>query len=148
MKLQKEIAKSLLHTCVDCTKRDSCAARSQYIDKHYCPDYITENIEEKLKEITEHYKQTIPQSKDSKLKRKVQGYYNTYYGIVDDKVTTLDNYYVNFINDCLALLRKGQPAYVFKVEHIRDILRFQRDIKVEYLKDEEMIKLTRKENKA
>ena len=144
MKLQKEIAKLFPHTCVDCIKRNNCAVKSKYKDDYYCPDYIPESIEDKLQALTKYLICTVPQSKDNKLKRKVQGYYNTYYGIVDDKVTTLDNYYVSFINDCLALLRKGQPAYVFKVEHIRDVLRFERDIKVEYLKDEEMIKLTRK----
>lgn len=147
MKLQKEIAKSFPHTCDDCIKQGSCGVQSQYKNSttHNCPDYIPINIEEKLKTITVYYKQTVPQSKETKLKRKVCGYYNSYYGIVDDKVTTLDNYYVNFINDCLSLLRKGQPAYVFRLIHIRDILRFERNINVEYLNDEAVIKLTRKD---
>ena len=77
----------------------------------------------------------ISLSKDKKLKRKVYTYYVNYYGIADDNVTTLDAYYVNFINDSLSLLRKGKPAYVFSLLHIRDIMRFEQNLVAKYAGD-------------
>ena len=100
-----------------------------------CYDFVPNDMQYFLKKIVERYKSIIPDSKDKKLKRKVYSYYDSYHGIVDDKVTTLDAYYVGFINDCLDLIRKGYFAYIFKIEHLRDIMRFEKDIIATYVGD-------------
>lgn len=41
-------------------------------------------------------------------------------------------YYRQMINGCLAEIRVGRTAYVFKEEHVRDIFRFEPDIKLTY----------------
>ena len=53
----------------------------------------------------------------------------------NDKVTTLDTYYVNFINDCISELRKGKMVYVFKLSHIWEILKYVDNIKAIYQDD-------------
>ncbi len=44
----------------------------------------------------------------------------------------LDIYYICFINDCLRAIREKEIVYVFRIRHLRDILRFQPDIRVGY----------------
>ena len=61
----------------------------------------------------------MPKSKLNKLKRVC-----TYGKATNDKITTLDTYYVNFINDCISGLRKGKMMYVFKLSQLWEILRF------------------------
>lgn len=39
--------------------------------------------------------------------------------------TTLDEYYVEFINDTLKLIRCGETAYIFSLEQVREILHFE-----------------------
>lgn len=53
--------------------------------------------------------------------------------LYDDDVITSDMYYVQLVNDSLWLLRHNQTAFVFSLDHIADILRFEPDVKVTYL---------------
>lgn len=46
---------------------------------------------------------------------------------------TSDTFYVELVNDSLWLIRHGRTAYVFSLDHIVDILRFEPDVKVTYL---------------
>lgn len=41
-------------------------------------------------------------------------------------------YYRQMINGCLKEIRAGRIAYVYKEEHVRDIFRFEPDIKLSY----------------
>ena len=137
MKLYKEISKSIPHSCAECCKCGCCeyVKENKHEESCECYDFVPSNTQEFLNKIVGRYKLIVPDSKDKKLKRKVYSYYDNYHGIVDDKVTTLDAYYVGFINDCLDLLRKGKPAYIFKIEHLRDIMRFEKEITVNYIGD-------------
>lgn len=137
MKLCKEISKTIPHSCFECCKCDCCeyVKENKHEESCECYDFVPNNIQYFLDKIVKRYKFIVPDSKDKKLKRKVYSYYDNYHGIVNDKVTTLDAYYVGFINDCLELLRKGKPAYIFKIEHLRDIMRFEKKIVVNYIGD-------------
>ena len=66
-----------------------------------------------------YFELNMTKSKYDKLKRIC-----TYSKATNDKVTTLDTYYVNFINDCISELRKGKTVYVFKLSQLWEILRF------------------------
>ena len=140
MKLNKEIAKTIPHSCSECMKNGCCVYVSVYEkmkcgDSCYCQEFIASNMDDILNKAIRHYQNIVPLSKEKKLKRQVYAYYDNYHGITDDKVTTLDAYYVGLINDSLELLRKGKPAYVFSLLHIRDIMRFERDVVAKYLGD-------------
>lgn len=73
---------------------------------------------------------TLP-SKDRRLKRRV-GRTVGAIGMKNDGVTTLDDYYVRLINDTLSEIKHGHVGYVFTLSQLRDVLRFERDIKVRY----------------
>ena len=143
MRLNKEIAKTIPHSCSECVKNGCCVYLNLYeqvkgeesCKSCQCHEFIPCNMDETLNKIIERFKQTVPLSKDKKLKRQVYAYYDNYHGITDDKVTTLDAYYVGLINDSLDLLRKGKPAYVFKIIHIRDIMRFEQELVAKYIGD-------------
>ncbi len=53
-----------------------------------------------------------------------------YNRLTENDVARLELYYVCFINDCLRAIRNDQIVYVYKAKHIRDIMRFQPDIRV------------------
>ena len=72
----------------------------------------------------------MPKSKNKKLNRVC-----TYNRATNDKVTTLDTYYVNFINDCISELRKGKMVYVFKLSQLWEILKFVDRVKAVYQGD-------------
>lgn len=57
---------------------------------------------------------------------------NSYAKLYNDKKTTLSRYYKEMINDSLKLIRKGKVAYLYKEEHIEDVLRFEPEINVTY----------------
>lgn len=46
------------------------------------------------------------------------------------KDTTLDQYYLGLVNDSLWLIRHQQPCYIFNMQTLKDILRFEPDIEV------------------
>ncbi len=50
----------------------------------------------------------------------------------ENDVARLDTYYIAFINDCLRAIRNMELVYVFKIKHLRDIIRFQGNVKVGY----------------
>jgi len=72
----------------------------------------------------------VPRSKETKLKRVC-----CYHGAYNDKITTLDDYYVGFINDCISELRKGKTVYIFKLSHLWEIAKFHTDMVAAYVGD-------------
>ena len=53
-----------------------------------------------------------------------------YFYVPDDEL--LDVYYIRYINDCLREIRSKRIAFTYKVDHIRDILRFEPNIRVRF----------------
>ena len=65
---------------------------------------------------------------DKKLKRYVIKSYKD--GIIYDKTIIVDDYYMKYINDVLSQIRKGKTEYLHQEYQIKDILRFEPNIKV------------------
>ena len=83
-----------------------------------------------LNDTISYFEMNVDKSKYNKLQRIC-----TYNRATNDKVTTLDTYYVNFINDCISELRKGKMVYVFKLSQLWEILRFVDRVKAVYQGD-------------
>lgn len=120
------------HGCNQCKHNKNC--RSMYFNKPdpLCYNFEPVDINNFLNNIILYFRLNYPKSKDKKLKRK-----HTQSGshVYNDKIDTLDYYYVNFINDCIGQLRKGKTVYVFKLSHILEIVQFYSDINANYLGD-------------
>ena len=95
-----------------------------------CRNFIPDNMDRFLNDTILYFKLNCAKSKTNKLKRIC-----TYDGAYNDNVTTLDSYYVNFINDSISQLRKGKTVYVFKLSHVWEILQFVDDVKAVYQGD-------------
>ena len=92
--------------------------------------FVPDNMDDFLNDTITYFESNMTKSKLNKLKRVC-----TYNGATNDKITTLDTYYVNFINDCISELRKGKTVYVFKLSQLWEILRFVDGIKAVYQGD-------------
>ena len=81
--------------------------------------------QEELDKTVSYLKKTTIKSKGRILCRKTI----TIAGITY-KNTTLDQYYLGLVNDSLWLIRHQQPCYIFNMQTLKDILRFEPDIEV------------------
>ena len=97
-----------------------------FSDERFNPD----NMDSFLNDTITYFEMNMPKSKYNKLQRVC-----TYNKATNDKVTTLDTYYVNFINDCISELRNGKMVYVFKLSQLWEILRFVDRVKAVYQGD-------------
>ena len=97
-----------------------------FSDERFNPD----NMDSFLNNIIRYFEINMPKSKYNKLQRVC-----TYNRATNDKVTALDTYYVNFINDCISELRKGKMVYVFKLSQLWEILKFVDRVKAVYQGD-------------
>lgn len=52
------------------------------------------------------------------------------------------HWYVQLINDVLGEIRHGRAAYVFRLDHVKEILRFEPNAKFNYLSDSDSIQVT------
>ena len=103
-------------------------------------EFVPDNMDNFLNDTITYFELNMTKSKYDKLQRVC-----TYSKATNDKVTTLDTYYVNFINDCISELRNGNMVYVFKLHQLWEILRFVDGVKAEYQGDG-IIGLTCKDN--
>ena len=92
--------------------------------------FVPDNMDDFLNDVITYFELNMTKSKYNKLQRVC-----TYNKATNDKVTTLDTYYVNFINDCISGLRKGKMMYVFKLSQLCEILRFVDGVKAVYQGD-------------
>lgn len=110
------------YSCEQCCFKMSC-------QKHIpCVSFYPDNKDRFMENVITYLKGTIPLSKDKNLKRHAVASLRSQ-GITSDS-TTLDGYYVNMINDSLSEIRKGRTAYLFTVGQLKDVIRFERDVKV------------------
>ena len=93
-------------------------------------EFVPNNMDDFLNDTITYFEMNVPKSKNNKLQRVC-----TYNRATNDKVTTLDTYYVNFINDCISELRNGKMVYVFKLSQLWEILRFVDGVKAVYQGD-------------
>lgn len=120
-------------SCIHCQDRVFCKRKSRTCN--FCPEdwniYINLIINNLRLTIT-------PITKHTKLFRTTR-YRPT--SSVSEELFTADMFYVELINDSLHLIRTGHYAYVFSLDHIVDILRFEPDVNVYYDKDVNSFKL-------
>ena len=118
------------HCCNQCAMTYSCHFMYHNKPNPMCSKFIPDNMDSFLNDTITYFKMNMPKSKYNKLQR-----FCTYNRATNDKVTTLDTYYVNFINDCISELRKGKMVYVFKLSHVWEILKYVDNIKAVYQDD-------------
>ena len=110
------------YSCEQCCFKLSCQKKIP------CDSFYPDNMDMYMEKVTTYLKESLPLSKEKRLKRHVVTALGSH-GITSD-TTTLDGYYVGMINDSLSEIRKGRTAYLFSVGQIKDVMRFERDIKV------------------
>ena len=131
MNLNNDILRyAIPHQCRQCTRNLSCDFSCHNIPNPRCMEFVPDNMDNFLNDTITYFEMNMTKSKYNKLQRVC-----TYNGATNDKVTTLDTYYVNFINDCISELRKGKTVYVFKLSQLWEILRFVDEVKAMYQGD-------------
>ncbi len=124
MNLNSDIIKyAIPHSCKQCIHYGNCNFACYKADNPRCWRFVPDNMNAFLNGVITYFRLNISKSNEKRLKRvyHCKGTYN-------DKVTTLDEYYVNFINDCIGELNKNNTVYVFNLSQIAEIMRFCRDL--------------------
>lgn len=131
MNLNSDIVRyAIPHQCKQCTHCNDCNHFCYNTPNPRCWSFIPNNMNSFLNDAIVYFSLNVPKSKEAKLKRVC-----TYHGAYNDRVTTLDDYYVNFINDCIRALRKGKTVYIFKLSHLWEIAKFHTDMVAAYVGD-------------
>ena len=131
MNLNDDILRyAIPHQCYQCTMNLSCDLSCHNTPNPMCSKFIPDNMDSFLNNIITYFEMNMTKSKNKKLNRVC-----TYNRATNDKVTTLDTYYVNFINDCISELQKGKMVYVFKLSQLWEILKFVDRVKAVYQGD-------------
>lgn len=120
---------SILHSCKECVHKESCPSGEKNLVNPYCSNFLPSNIDNFLNKTILHMTMHCPKSSDKYLKRCCRKSASA----SSDGVTTLDAYYVDFINDSISQLRKGHKVYVFKLNHIKDIIPYFSDFTAKYI---------------
>lgn len=145
MNLNKDILRyAVPHQCSQCIFTNGCCYVCHNTPNPLCHKFVPDNMDKFLNDVILYFRLNFPKSKDKKLKR-VYGHQSPY--TYDDKVSTLDYYYVNFINDCIKQLNIGKTVYVFSLSHVLEILRFIDGVTAVYQGDG-IIGLTCNNNKS
>lgn len=127
MNLHNDLLKAkITHNCEQCYM--NCTNCSTACNKFH-PENMTEFMDYAL----ECIRGMVEPSKERTLKRYAVRDSRSY----NDKVSTLDYYYVLLVNSVLSEIRKGKTDYVYSFEQIKDIMRFESDISVRYIADAE-----------
>ncbi len=123
MNLHNDLMKvKVVHGCENCChKCRKCGVT--------CENFYPENSSDFMGYVLDELWKTITPSSEKKLKRHVVPDGKSY----NDKVTTLDEYYVLLVNSVLSEIRKGGVDYAYSLEQIRDIMRFESNITVNYI---------------
>ena len=123
MNLHNDLMKvKIVHDCENCChKCRKCGVT--------CENFYPVNSSEFMEHVLDELRQNITPSKEKKLKRHAVPDWKSY----NDKVTTLDEYYVLLVNSVLSEVRKGGVDYAYSLEQIRDIMRFEPNITVNYI---------------
>lgn len=134
MSLHGELKKvGVSHNCSHCCRR--CYGR-----KEACQEFYPNNVAAFMDYVIDRLRDIISTSSEDKLRRHAASDNKCF----DDGFTTLDAYYVQFINSVLSEIRRGKADYVFSIEQIRDIMRFEPRLVVRYIADAGCYKIRKK----
>ena len=113
-------------SCAQCKNNKTCSNSNGI-----CPKANIIDKQTLLDEAVTAIKENVVQSQNTKMKYISKGSKYTY----NDNVTPLHKYYVSFINDVLDNIRLGKTDYVFNLEQVKDIMRYEWNIEVTYQDD-------------
>lgn len=123
MSLHNDLQKvKIPHSC------DSCCRKCKGFTT-VCSEFYPSNMTDFMEYAVSYMRDVVVPSNDVKLKRHVMRDMNSY----DDGITTLDGYYVQFINSVLSEIRRGKADYVFSFEQIAELMRFEERLVVRYI---------------
>lgn len=129
MNLHNDLMKvKVVHGCKNCCRKN-CRYKKCGSDSPACENFYPENSSEFMEYVFEELRKNITPSKEKKLIRHAVPDRKSY----NDRVTTLDEYYVLLVNSVLSEVRKGGVDYAYSLEQIADIMRFEPDITVNYI---------------
>ena len=120
----------ILKNIVNC---DSCKFRNNCNEHKLCGSYYPVNEDKYCDSIMDYIHNKVSTTNEKYLTR--HPVLNSDLGLVHDDIYTLDQYYVDMINDNLRLVRNGDVAYCYKIEQIADMYRHQPNIKIELFRD-------------
>ncbi|MBR1832343.1 MAG: hypothetical protein IJ784_07920 [Ruminiclostridium sp.] len=130
MNLHNDLMKAKIeHDCSQCSYK--CGKRVA------CEDFVPEDMDDFMEYVVDALLETVVPSKDKKLKRSPVKSKIPY----DDKIPTMDYYYVALVNDTLSEIRRGHEAYIFNFEQLRDVMSFEPSVFVEYIPEAESYKV-------
>ena len=126
MNLHNDLLKAKIeHDCSKCSYK--CGKRVA------CEDFVPEDMDDFMEYVVDALMETVVPSKDKKLKRRPVKSKIPY----DDKIPTMDYYYVALVNDTLSEIRRGHIAFIFNLEQLRDVMCFEPRVVVEYIPEAE-----------
>jgi len=112
------------HSCKYCQDKVFCKRRSRTCN--FCPHDWNLYINICINNLRLTTESITKQTKLQRTNKENAVSFDGWYGF------TADTYYVELVNDTLWLLRHHQTAYVFSLDHIVDVLKFEPDIRVTY----------------
>ena len=118
------------HSCKQCTRCYDCYDVRYGKPNPQCRRFVPSNMDMFLNDMITYFEINVPKSKSKKLNRVC-----SYNGATNDKITTLDKYYVDLINDSIKELRKGKITYIFNIHQLYDIIKFCSDFTAQYQGD-------------
>lgn len=125
MNLHNDLVKvNLAHGCEDCGIKCKYSGAA-------CENFRPKNISKFMDHVLDSLRENITPCNEKILKRHAVFDGKCY----DDKITTLDEYYVLLVNSVISEVRKGGYDYAYSLEQVRDIMRFEPDISVKYIAD-------------
>jgi len=133
MNLHNDLMRAKIeHDCSQCIYK--CNRHSA------CDEFVPDDMSDFMEYVVDTLIETVLPSKDRKLKRRPVKSKIPY----DDKIPPLDYYYVSLVNDTLSEIRRGHIAYIFSLEQLRDVMRFEPRVLVEYVPEAESYRVSLK----
>lgn len=126
---------SFFNKCDDCFFNDNVCREE--VDGQGCEYFdlaVDKNINNKIEMIRTYIKSLGNHLVGKRLTRKYQNY--GHMGVTYDGDISLDHYYLGLINDCLYSIRHKQTAWVFNLDQLAEIFRFEPNVEVTYDEDD------------
>lgn len=125
MNLHNDLAKvKISHSCKNCIC-NGCRCSNQGLA---CENFYPEHTVEFMRYVLSCIHEGVIPSQERRLKR-----HATHGASYNDKIGTLDDYYVILVNSVLDQIRKGGVDYAYTLEQVRDVMRFEPDIIIRYI---------------
>jgi hypothetical protein len=115
-----------VESCKNCMWRNYCWKQQ------VCESFKPIDSDKYCESLYQYIRKNITPSGESKLTRHV--YQMSNWGIYTD-CTTLDQYYINMINDDLKIIRHKDTAYVFNIDQVIEMYRLEPKLHIKKYED-------------